>query len=216
MDIKVFTIDVTRSSHLEELTESAKRGLNEIREYKGDRSLLLLRCEHADGESDQEEPGQSVTAWERVLRQIEMANSVIIYISEGDVFGHSFDLLLIADFRIIRTGSRLGFSPRMRVPPPGMSLYRLANQVGQAQARRLSLGGQALDADAAYSLGLADEVSHGGTQAVESAIDRFSNSSSSELAIRRRLLLEAHTMEYDDALGAYWAARARSGSGARA
>lgn len=213
MDIRVFTIEAASDSNLKELTDSAKRALNGICEYRGDRSLLVLRCEHMDDRNGREGLRDDVAAWEKVLRQIEMANSVIIYTSEGDVFGHAFDLLLIADFRIIRRGSRLGFSQRMGAPPPGMSLYRLANQVGQAQARRLSLAGKALEADEAYSLGLADELSNDGTQAVDRAVSRFENSSSSDLAIRRRLLLEAHTLEYDDALGAYWAARARNGSG---
>lgn len=213
MDIRVFTIEATSNSNLEELTDSAKRALNEIYEYKGDRSLLVLRCEHVDDRNGQEALRDDVAAWEKVLRQIEMANSVIIYSSEGDVFGHSLDLLLIADFRILRNGSQLGFSRRMGAPPPGMSLYRLANQVGQAQARRLSFAGTALEADEAHSLGLADELSNDGAQAVDRAVSRFKNSSSSDVAIRRRLLLEAHTLEYDDALGAYWAARARSRSG---
>ncbi len=209
MDTKVFTMNVAMNSRLDELTRSANQVLSQIFEHKNESSLLVMQCEHMADCDEREKFTQDVTAWEKVLRQLEMANAIIVYSSEGDVFGHSFDLLLIADYRIIPSECQLGFLRRTRMTAPGMSLYRLTNQIGQAQARRLSIAGKALKADEAYSLGLADELSNSGVKVVDGAIGKFSNVPSLELAIQRRLLLEAHTLEYDDALGAYWAARAR-------
>lgn len=212
MGTSIFHLKVTSSSSLEDLIRSVKKVLDEISEHRDGASVLVLECEHVDDTIEYQPVKEQIAAWEKVLRQIEMANCIIIYKSEGDVFGYSFDLLLIADYRIVRKGSCLGLSREMSDFPPSISLFRLANQVGQAQARKLSLAGKVLEADEAYQLGLADELSSDGAKAVNDAIIKYKNRSASELAICRRLLLEAHAVEYEDALGAYWAARARSNS----
>lgn len=214
--MKVFAIEVAANAPLEEVTQSAGRILADISEHKDESSLLLLRCEHMEECSGDKAPTGIVSLWERTLRRIEMADCVIVYVSDGDVYEHSFDLLLIADFRILSRGSKIGFGAGIGANAPGMSLYRLANQIGQAQARRMSLAGRVLGADDAYGLGLADLICDGEAEAVDRAVAEFSGRSSSEVAVRRRLLLEAHTIEYDDAVGAYWAARARHRSRAPA
>lgn len=216
VNMTIFVVEATTNSLLEDLTNAARDVLNQIYECKQGSSVLIMQCKH-DTDCRREEPSiKAITAWEKVLRQLEMSSAVMVYHAEGDVFEHFFDLLLIADFRIIRSGSQIGFSRSIGSSLPGMSLYRLANQIGQAQARRVGMAGKTLAADEAYGLGLVDEVSDGGREALDRAIAKFSELPSSELAIRRRLLLEAHSLEYDNALGSYWAARARNRSGALA
>lgn len=208
--MRVFTIDVRSSSTLRELTESLMVVSSQAYEHKPESVVIVVRCEHVIDSGYGEEGVQLVASWEKVLRQLEMAHALIIFISDADVFGHSFDLLLISDFRVVRCNSRLGFSLHDGAALPRMSLYRLVNQVGQAHARRVGLVGITLGADEAYQLGLVDEISESEVDVLDRALAKFGDAPTSELAIRRRLILEAQALEYDNALGAYLAACARN------
>lgn len=208
--MRVLTINLGPSSVLAELTECLKAVSSETYEHKQESVFVIIRCEGMIDCASESESVRSIGAWEKALRQLEMGHAFIIFISDSEVFGYAFDLLLISDVRILCPDSRMGFSMRDGASLPRMSLYRLANQVGQAHARRLGLAAIVLGADEALQLGLADEISDDLAESLDSALAKFGDAPTSELAIRRRLILEAHALEYDNALGAYLAACARS------
>ncbi|WP_193751758.1 enoyl-CoA hydratase/isomerase family protein [Sphingomonas sanguinis] len=191
------------------MIESLNAVLRQIHEFGNDSVVLLLRCDTADERAFADASIKTISAWEKVLRQIEMARAIIFFESEGDAIGPSFDLLLISDFRVLRRKSRIGFHFQNGVPQPRMSLYRVSNQIGQGYARRLCLAGATITAEEACNIGLADEAFDSEADVPGRALERFMNVRSGELAMRRRLLLEAHALDYDNALGAHLAACAR-------
>ena len=87
-----------------------------------------------------------------------------------------------------------------------MALYRLANQVGAGRARQLALFGTELPADRAAEWGLLDEVVPDPAARSAEVLDAFAGTRGKELAIRRRLLLDAGYTSFEDALGAHLAA----------
>jgi len=147
----------------------------------------------------------TVNQWERALRRLERLPAPTLGVVHGYCAGLALEVLLATDYRIAASDARL------RVPAlpggtwPGMALYRLANQIGVAQVRRLALFGAEIHAHRAAELGLVDEVG-GLAELTRTALNVLGGVSGKELAVRRRLLLDATTTSYEDALGAHLAA----------
>ena len=209
VDSKISMLGVMANSGLEEVTQSLRDTLNQVYESENENVVIVLRCQSMTDCFHGENTIQTISDWEKVLRQLEMVRAIVVFISDGNVFGHALDLLLVSDFRAVHAVSQMGFSMQNGIARPGVSLYRLANQVGQAHARRMGLAGRTITSEEACDLGLVDEVFDDERQVLDRALGKFRDTSSSELAIRRRLILEAHALEYDNALGAYLAASAR-------
>jgi isomerase DpgB len=87
-----------------------------------------------------------------------------------------------------------------------MSLYRLVHHIGSAKARQLVLWGREIAVERCVELGLIDQVSEDLHEAVRATIRDLALQPGSELAIRRRLLLEATSSPFEDALGTHLAA----------
>ncbi|MFJ8464552.1 enoyl-CoA-hydratase DpgB [Streptomyces swartbergensis] len=149
---------------------------------------------------------QEVNRWERAVRRIERLPSVSVAVVSGNCAGPALDLLLVADYRIATEDLRLLLPVNDGQFWPGMALYRLTNQLGAARARQLVLWGHELTASAALESGLVDEANADVEAAVEAAVLLLGRNAGPELAIRRQLLLEAHTGSYEDCLGAHLAA----------
>ncbi len=87
-----------------------------------------------------------------------------------------------------------------------MTLYRLVQHIGLARARRIVLWDSAIELGDATELGIVDQVSEDLTEAVHTAAVLRGRLSDRETRIRRRLLEEAASAEYEDALGVHLAA----------
>jgi isomerase DpgB len=87
-----------------------------------------------------------------------------------------------------------------------MTWDRMATQRGVAQVRRLALFRVEIGAERAAGLGLVDEVGADVMALAREALVILGGVSGRELAIRRRLLLDATTTSYEDALGSHLAA----------
>ena len=87
-----------------------------------------------------------------------------------------------------------------------MTLYRLVQHIGLARARRIVLWDSAIELADATELGIVDQVSEDLTEAVHTAAVLRGRLSDRETRIRRRLLEEAASAEYEDALGVHLAA----------
>ncbi|GAA5052382.1 enoyl-CoA-hydratase DpgB [Nocardia callitridis] len=153
-----------------------------------------------------------VGKWENSLRRLEQAPVPIIAVVQGDAYGPAAELLLVADYRVLRADSTFGFAATEQGVWPAMGLHRLAGQIGVAKARDLVMHGRAISAAAARERGLVDAVIADGAEAaaIEEGIAVFGSAVGSELAIRRRLLLDAVTTRFEDALGAHLAASDRA------
>ncbi|GAA2354010.1 enoyl-CoA-hydratase DpgB [Streptomyces violaceusniger] len=149
---------------------------------------------------------QDVNRWERAIRRLERLDTVVITAARGTCGGPLLDLLLAADFRIGAPGLKLVLPVNDGHFWPGMSLYRLVQHLGLPRARRLVLWGTDISLTEAMDLGLIDEVSDDLPETVRTAVALRGRLSDPETRIRRHLLQEAATAEYDDALGVHLAA----------
>jgi len=147
-----------------------------------------------------------VNKWEQILRRLERLAAVTIAVAEDRCGGPALEVLLSCDYRIGTSGLRLK-------PPvyngglwPGMIVHRLANQLGSTRARHLVLFGSDVSATQAIQLGLIDDAVDDPATAVATVAKSVAGLTGSELAIRRRLLLDATTTSFEEALGAHLAA----------
>ncbi|QIS22263.1 enoyl-CoA-hydratase DpgB [Nocardia terpenica] len=154
-----------------------------------------------------------VSKWEGALRRLEQVPLPIIAAVDGDAYGPAAELLLVADYRILRVDAEFRFASTEAGVWPAMAVYRLVAQVGVARARDLVIQGRALAAQQALERGLVDMVvtdSAAETDALRAGAALFDSAVGTELAIRRRLLLDAVTTRFEDALGAHLAASDRT------
>lgn len=147
-----------------------------------------------------------VNKWERALRRVERLRAATIAVADGRCAGAGLEVLLATDYRIATTAFRLTLPTPSGVPWPGMIVHRLANQLGVARARRLVLFGGDLTAADAVESALVDEVTNDIADRVQATARLLSGLAGQELAVRRRLLLDATTTSFEDALGAHLAA----------
>ncbi|MER5889492.1 enoyl-CoA-hydratase DpgB [Streptomyces sp. NPDC001941] len=149
---------------------------------------------------------QQINRWERAVRRLERLPALSIAVADGACGGPALDLLLVADYRIGAPDLRLLAPVNDGHFWPGMAVYRLSQQLGAARARQIVLWGDDVDAACARELGLIDQVAADTEEALHTASVLMGRISDTELAVRRQLLLEAQSLEYDDALGAHLAA----------
>lgn len=150
-------------------------------------------------------PVHLVSRWEKALRRLERLDLLTVGVCAGRASQAALEVLLATDHRIVGTDTaiRLGGGPSGVWP--GMALHRLVQQSGLAAARRLVLRPELYAADLREA-GVADEVAADPRAALAQALDRFAGLAGSEAAIRRRLLLDAVVVGYEEALGAHLAA----------
>ncbi|MFI6084297.1 enoyl-CoA-hydratase DpgB [Streptomyces sp. NPDC051217] len=149
---------------------------------------------------------QQVNRWERAVRRLERLPVVSIAMLRGTCGGPTLDLLLAADFRIGSSDVRLLLPVNAEHFWPGMAVHRLVQHLGVARARQLVLWGTDIPLEKALDLGLIDHVDDDTDEAVRTAAILTGRVSGREMAVRRQLLQEAASAEYDDALGAHLAA----------
>ncbi|MEC4016319.1 enoyl-CoA-hydratase DpgB [Streptomyces sp. H27-D2] len=148
-----------------------------------------------------------VSKWERALRRLECLPVATIAVADGDCGGTALDAFLAADIRVAILGTRL-LIPRdgSSATWPGMAGYRLVQLAGAARIRRAVLFGLPIEAPDALALGIADELVGDPAQAVAAAAGLVSGLSGKQLAIQRRLLFDATSTSFEDALGPHLAA----------
>ncbi|AXB42459.1 hypothetical protein A4R43_07895 [Amycolatopsis albispora] len=166
--------------------------------------------EVGDAEPHQAWPGEVsihlVSRWERAVRRVERLRATTIAAASGTCSGPALELLLATDYRLAAHDARLHLPSEPGGFWPGMVLHRLANQIGGRRARRLLLHPPELSAAEAAGWGLVDEVGQDLGAAVERVVSTLAPVDGAEFAIRRRLLLDAPTTTFEDALGVHLAA----------
>ncbi|MET7511597.1 enoyl-CoA-hydratase DpgB [Streptomyces albidoflavus] len=199
-------VDVTRP--LTDLTAAVNALCDQVAERRATTVVVLELA--ATPVDFREWPGdvgiQAVNRWERAIRRLEKQAAVTVAVARGTCGGPALDLLLAADFRIGAPGLQLILPVNDGHFWPGMTLYRLVQHLGVARARRIVLWGADLTLDKAAELGLVDQVSEDLEEALHTAAVLTGRISDRETAVRRQLLLEAVSSEYEDALGVHLAA----------
>jgi len=201
-----------------ELTIDDTKGIVELTGWLGEfcakiearpvQTVVLLRL--VGGRGERRWPGAvqvgDVNRWERAVRRFEHLSAILVAAPQGECGGPALDLLLATDYRIASPDMRLQLPINDGQFWPGMSLYRLVHHIGSAKARQLVLWGREIAVERCVELGLIDQVSEDLHEAVRATIRDLALQPGSELAIRRRLLLEATSSPFEDALGTHLAA----------
>ncbi|HEV7899809.1 MAG TPA: enoyl-CoA-hydratase DpgB [Planosporangium sp.] len=160
----------------------------------------------ADGPWPYDVDVHAVNQWERVLRRLERIPAVTVAVVDGVCRGPALDVLLTTDYRIATPDTRLRVPSIGRNTWPGMTLHRLATQLGVARARQAALFGTEIDAARACTWGLLDEVADDTAARCREVLNGFAGVSGKEVSIRRQLLFEASSTSFEDALGSHLAA----------
>jgi isomerase DpgB len=146
-----------------------------------------------------------VNKWERALRRLERLPVATVAMATGVCHGRSAEALLATDYRIAGTDLRLQLPTVGEATWPGMAIYRLSQQLGVARARRIALFGPELSAWQALELGLVDEVAEDPQAAASGALNGLAGARGRDVAVRRRLLMDAASTDFEDALGPHLA-----------
>lgn len=160
------------------------------------------------------------TRWERAVRRFERLDAATVGVAAGDVGGTALDVLLATDVRVASPDTRLLVPVTAGGAWPGMAIYRLVRQAGIAAARRTVLLGRAIEAAEAVALGLLNDTCDDPAEALARVARAAAGLPGRELAIRRRLMDDAVSTSFEEALGAHLAAcdralrRSTSGAGA--
>ena len=147
-----------------------------------------------------------VNQWERALRRIERLHAVTISMLATPCDDLGVAVMLTTDYRIAAEGLSMSLCNRDGGILPGMLLHRLANQIGVTWSRRFALLGMPLPVALAHSLGLVDETTADIESAASAFLKTLSPAIAGDLPVRRRLLLDASALSYDDGLGTHLAA----------
>ena len=147
-----------------------------------------------------------VSKWERALRRLERLDATTVALASGPCGGAALDGLLATDYRIATPDTALSLAGDGEAVWPGMAIFRLAKQAGGTPVRRAILFGGRINASESVELGLVDELAEDPRRALIAVAERLRPLSGAELAIRRRLMSEASSTAFEDALGRHLAA----------
>ncbi|MBE1530640.1 enoyl-CoA-hydratase DpgB [Actinomadura algeriensis] len=147
-----------------------------------------------------------VNKWERALRRLERLDRVTVGVASGDCGGTALDALLATDVRIATPATRLLLPEAGGATWPGMALYRLTRETGTARFRLAALLGVPIEAAEAHAAALLDELADDPAGALAELAATAASLPRGEPAIRRRLVFDASTVPFEEALGAHLAA----------
>lgn len=191
------------------LTLAAAQALEDAcrRAESADRATLIFRLAGAPGIGWTRGLDIAVlTKWERALRRVERGAITTVAIASGDCGGAALDVLLVTDYRIATCSARLSLAADSEATWPGMAVHRLAQQAAHGRIRRTLLFGLPIEAREALALGLIDELAADPASALAAMAGKLTARSGRELAIRRQLMHDAATTNFNEALGAHLAA----------
>ena len=149
--------------------------------------------------------------WEKTLAALEKLKKATVAVLEGPCRGGGVQLAMACDARLAATSARLALDEVKLGFLPGMGTWRLPKFVGLGRARELLATGRTLEAAEAREIGLVDRV------CPEAELERALNQlladllpvNGTALALGRRLLSEAYSGDFENAVGNFLAAQAR-------
>jgi isomerase DpgB len=203
-----FEVRIDGTKPLPELITTVNKACDQLTAARGENGVIF--AVDAAPANRPAWPGQVdihvVRRWERAVQRIEKLSTISAVLARGVCFGPGLEILLAADLRMAVPGTRLVFSAGDGHVWTGMSLYRLARQCGIARARQVMTWRPELPAEEAAQWGLLDAVDVAATEAPVLVAACAARLSGREIALRRQLVQEAVSAEFDDALGVHLAA----------
>ncbi|MGJ5178865.1 enoyl-CoA-hydratase DpgB [Bradyrhizobium oligotrophicum] len=200
--VKVLEVSISLEAPLSEIVSKLSDLPSVVADSAIDRVVLI----RLSGATERASPGarttQEVNHWERAVRRLERLQAATVVDLAGHCGGAALDLILACDYRVATADFMLGLPIRDGRFWPGMTLYRLVQQIGLAATRRLLFAHDVLSVEQCTRIGLVDSAA-GWQPGLISAIRR---GATTDLSVRRRLLAEALSTSYEDALGTHLAA----------
>jgi isomerase DpgB len=207
----VVTTQIDGASGLsKELVARLEHALNEAEEI-GPGTLMLIHLVGNEASADSFLwPGNTstpiVNKWERILRRMERIGVITAMFAERFCGALAWELFPVSDIRL----SGIDFVVRQAVPGgsiwPGMALYRLSRQIGEARARKLYLEGSQISAARALELDIIDQLVVDLAKGLDYIAHLLAYSPLDDFAVRRRLMQDSISTSFDDALGTHLAA----------
>jgi len=145
-----------------------------------------------------------ISQWEQTLRQIELLNVLTCAIIERNCNECGLQLLLTTDVRIIQKDAIIQINHNGMWP--GMTIHRLANQLGTSRGRRLVFFENKITAYRAFQIDLIDFIANDVDKERDSFLSSRATTKLSSIALRRSLLQEATSEPFETALGSHLAA----------
>lgn len=197
-------LDVSRP--LTELTAALNSLCDEAESDRHRTTLVLRVCAAAPTAWPGEVSVSAVNRWERAVRRLEKLDAITVVIAEGRSAGPAVDVLLAVDVCVGVSGLTLDLPVNDSHFWPGMALYRLVRRLGAHRTRQLLLWDAGVSLTRALELGLIDRGAETAEEAEAVARTVTGHFADRETALRRQLIAEAETTEYDEALGVHLAA----------
>ncbi|GGK90956.1 enoyl-CoA-hydratase DpgB [Mangrovihabitans endophyticus] len=147
----------------------------------------------------------TIEAWEHALRRIERLPAITVGVLDGRCGAAALELLLTADYRMATRGASVSL-PAPGEAWPGMLLHRFVQQCGLIAARRVILLGGDADAEALTACDAVDRVSQDPAGEIDAIVARAAGVDGRDVALRRQLLFDAVTVDFEEALGTHLAA----------
>jgi isomerase DpgB len=192
---------ITRIEHAISLAEDSPHPL---------RSLLIRICGHEDATSLHQWPGgctvQSVSKWERALRRIERTSVPVFVLAHQVCSPIALEVLLAADYRVATQSFLMPAQSSGGATWPGMSLYRLTRQIGEARAKRFLITPSPLTASLALQTDMVDYLVTSLDAGLKQLELLLTQAPLDDFAVRRRLMQDSADTSFDEALGAHLAA----------
>jgi len=143
-----------------------------------------------------EQWAETLTAFNRLTREIVRAPQPVIAAVDGVCVGGAFELAVACDIRVASPRSRLG-CPEVAI---GLSISNGFSLLAPRAARRLVLTGELIDADEALRLGLIDVIAEDVEAEARRFVARIATLAPQAVAGSKRLLDEAHREALERAL----------------
>lgn len=189
-------------------------------------SPAVLRLCIRGGEPRTAWPGDvgvnEIHRWEKALRRLDLLDGVSVAVVSQACGAGAMELLMAADHRIADRTFSLEQLCAAGAGWPGMALHRVANRLGGAVGRRVSMFTTELKAPEALRLSLVDEVVDDAERAAEAFVAGLWGCDLGAMSARRLLVAESVGRDYQESLGTCLAAcdvelrrrRAATGDGA--
>ena len=208
---RIVTVQIACDRSLtNELTAEIGRSLDQVEDLEAPAVLLLQITGLTEDDDIPDWPGridlQAVTKWERLLRRIERSPSITIVILKHRCSALALELLLVADRRIATVDFSVQPAILGRNVWPGMALYRLSRQIGEAVVRKLFLDRSLITAKTGVSLGVIDEIAEDIPNGIDHVEHLLAHAPLDDLAVWRRLVQDSISSSFDEALGLHLAA----------
>lgn len=137
--------------------------------------------------------------WEKALRIFETMDKIIIVGMHGYCLGGALQLALASDIRVSTPDCQIGLPAINESLIPGLSTWRLPKYIGWGRAKRLVLGGENIDGEEAFRIGLVDHLAP--AEAFFSHIDQIAydylKACSTGTRMSKMVLNQAYHMDFE-------------------